>query len=56
MRKCNQCEFEVEGSQQEELAGMSDHLTVHNPSPAKWTEAYNQIRAGRERRKREENV
>jgi hypothetical protein len=30
----------------------SDHLTIHQPTAAQWTVAYNMIREGRERQKK----
>jgi hypothetical protein len=34
------------------LEQFSDHVAVHNPSPAQWTEAYRKIEEGRERAKK----
>jgi len=40
MWKCRQCGQEFEVPDKEELKVRSNHLTLHNPSPAQWAEAY----------------
>lgn len=44
MRQCNQCDFVAKaGTPQEEMQIFSDHHATHNPSPAQWTGAYNEL-------------
>lgn len=51
-RVCQECGAEfrtkkVEGQEVSALQQFSDHVTVHQPTPAQWTEAYNKIREQR---------
>ena len=32
-----------DGKDGTELEARADHMTIHTPSPAQWTEAYNRI-------------
>ena len=37
---CRNCKMEFDVPDKEELGVRSNHLTLHNPSPAQWAEAY----------------
>jgi hypothetical protein len=54
MRQCNLCPFQVDKDPVSDLEAMSDHLTIHNPSPAQWAEAYGQILQAKAKAKRSE--
>jgi hypothetical protein len=41
------CAIEHSGADHERI----NHLTIHNPSPAEWTEAHSRIQAWKERAK-----
>ena len=54
-RKCPVCgeEFRTKPATRDEqevaaLAQFSDHLRIHQPTQAQWTEAHNKIQAGKE--------
>jgi len=48
MRQCKQCGFQVDADTVEELRQMSEHLTVHNPSPEQWRVAYHRMQRSKE--------
>ena len=57
MRKCHLCEYRVElADLKDEMTAIAEHYTVHNPSPARWTEAYQKIQAGRQREKQVQTI
>ena len=49
MQLCTICGREMkarkgrDGKDGTELEARADHMTIHTPSPAQWTEAYNRI-------------